>query len=173
MMMMYHLHVYAEVAGLTGKPTYARLARVAKGAGAALLLLQVAMIAWDTYSSDPPLKTLTKDSVETIVSLAGGIAGEIAGSIAVTSILTAAGISVTATAATTFIIVASIASGIGAGISVGALVGWLLDKVFESGGKAAHKQDVRHPSTEHLFVHIASMPNGDRLVRRLTAGPKV
>lgn len=148
------------------------------------------MIVYDTIESDHPVQTAVKETVEFGASVAGGIAGEMIGTAATVSLFAATGIATTTVVASVAVLAASIITGVVLAVAVGALTGYLISKFFESGGETSKapktptttttttlpslkKCVIRHPTTEHLVIHVAKMPDAERLARRLTAGARV
>ncbi|GFP98648.1 hypothetical protein PHJA_002008700 [Phtheirospermum japonicum] len=127
--------------------------KLLKYGSTALRIIDVGQIIWETFSSDHPITTATREALVLAANIGGAAIGKLVG-VAVATHLTGQA------ATTLFITAVGVATGFVGGFILGLAAGILFDLIIGSGGE--------NPlPTDGLIVYVAPMPNGHELAKQI------
>ncbi|XP_060672162.1 uncharacterized protein LOC107416216 [Ziziphus jujuba] len=118
--------------------------------GKAVLLKNAAVITWDVFTAEHPIKAVTRDAIVIAANKGGALLGDIVSAAMVTLEV--------AEASALFVTGVGFVVGFAAGFIVGQIAGAVFDAIFGSGGSDPL------PNQDQLF-YAATMPDGKELAR--------
>ncbi|KAH7510474.1 hypothetical protein FEM48_ZijujUnG0127900 [Ziziphus jujuba var. spinosa] len=121
--------------------------------GKAVLLRNAAVITWDVFTAEHPIKAVTCDAIVIAANKGGALLGDIVSAAMVTLEV--------AEASALFVTGVGFVVGFAAGFIVGQIAGAVFDAIFGSGGSELSDP---LPNQDQLF-YAATMPDGKELAR--------